>query len=403
MTATPRLPPRRLVRLLAPLIVWLACAAPALAHTASRSFSAWTIDGARVEGVVETDARRVTQLSSILPQTDYATLLAAHAADRVHVSQDGARCAAAAPTAQPSELGMVRVALAFTCPKPIAEAATTLEVRLYEGVSPGHIHYVRVDGAEPIEAAMSAATPTLTLSGPAGPNSLLGFIISGAEHVLGGFDHLAFLAALALLAGSVRRIAWAATGFTLGHSVTLALVTFGVVTPLESAVELLIGFTIAFAAAEVLGGATSVRRAAAFAAVVLGAPLAALALGFQPPPFGVYLGAAVFAACAALLGPDSSRRNAVALAAVFGLVHGAGFAGALAVLKLPPDRIVPALFGFNLGVEIGQLIALAAMGVVAAVLTRAPQPTRLLARDAIAAALLALGMFWFAERTFLSI
>ncbi|MBU6373714.1 MAG: HupE/UreJ family protein [Alphaproteobacteria bacterium] len=391
------------MRLLAVLIAWLALAAPAFAHTASRSFSAWTIEGARVEGVVETDARRVTQLASVLPQTDYPALLAAHAADRVHVTQGGVRCSVAAPTPQPAEIGMVRVGLAFTCPRPLAEAATTLEVRLFEGISPGHIHYVRVDGAEPIEAAMSAATPTLALSGPAGPSSLIGFIVSGAEHVLSGFDHLAFLAALALLAGSIGRIAWAATGFTLGHSITLALVTFGVVAPVESAVELLIGFTIAFAAAEAMGGGALRLRALAFAAFVLVTPLVAALIGFRPPPAAVYVGAAVFAACAALLGPESSRRHATALAAVFGLVHGAGFAGALAVLKLPQDRIVPALFGFNVGVELGQLIALAVMGVAAALVARAPAPARAWTRDVAAAALLGLGVFWFAERTFLSV
>jgi len=143
--------------------------------------------------------------------------------------------------------------------------------------------------------------------------------------------------------------------------------------------------------------------AVAFGGVVLAAPLLAKSIGFSPPHLAIYAGAALFAACAALLGAERSKAGAPLLATLFGLVHGAGFAGALKALSLPPDRIAPALFGFNVGVELGQLIALAAMGLVAALVARAPAPARVWTRDAIAAALLGLGVFWFAERTFLSI
>ena len=385
------------------LLAWIALAAPASAHTASRSFSAWTIDGARLEGVVETDARRVTQLAGIVPGSDLSTLLTNHVRSSLSAAQGDAACRMEGPTSAPADLGAVRVAVTFICPRPIAETATRLDVRLFEGISPGHIHYVRIDGPTPIEAALSAANATVAVSGPAGPGSLLGFIASGTEHVLGGFDHLAFLAALALLAGSAWRVALAATGFTIGHSITLALVTFGVVTPNEAAVEMLIGFTIAFAAAEALGGTVTFRRALAFAGVVLALPLAAQTFGFSLPPLAVYLGAAVFAGCASLIGAERARRGAPVLAALFGLVHGAGFAGALGVLKLPPDRIVPALFGFNVGVELGQLIALGVLGLAAALAARAPASVRPLLRDGFAAILIGLGTYWFAERTFVAL
>ena len=385
------------------LLAWIALAAPALAHTASRSFSAWTIDGARLDGVVETDARRVTQLAGIVPGTDFSTLLSNHVRSSVRAIQGDAACQMEGPTAAPADLGSVRVALTFVCPRPIAQAATRLEIRLFEGISPGHIHYVRIDGPTPIEAALSQANATIAVSGPAGPGSFFGFVASGTEHVLGGFDHLAFLAALALLAGTAWRVALAATGFTIGHSITLGLVTFGVVTPNEAAVEMLIGFTIAFAAAEALGGTVTLRRALAIAGIVLALPLAAQAFGFSPPPLPVYLGAAVFAGCASLIGAERARRGAPVLAGLFGLVHGAGFAGALGVLKLPPDRIVPALFGFNVGVELGQLIALGVLGLAAALASRAPPSVRPLLRDGFAAILIGLGTYWFAERTFVAL
>jgi len=384
-------------------LAFVAAAPDASAHTASRSFSAWTISGDRVDGVVETDSRRVTQLAAVEQGRDFGDLLGAHAARTITVHQGDADCRASAPAPQLSETGSVRVALSFVCPRPIAEAATLLDIRLFQGISPGHIHYVRIDGAAPIEAALSAANTQVAVSGPPGPGSLAGFIRSGAEHVLSGLDHLAFLAALALLAGSAWRVALAATGFTIGHSITLALVTFGVVAPVESAVEMLIGFTVAFAAAEALGGASTRWRAAGLAGAALALPLTARAIGFAPPPLPVYVGAAVFAACASLLGQARARKGAPVLAALFGLVHGAGFAGALGVLKLPADRIAPALFGFNVGVEIGQLAALGVLAAAAFAASKAPVRWHAPLRDGFAAALVALGVFWFAQRTFITL
>jgi hypothetical protein len=372
----------------------------ASAHTASRSFSSWTVTGECIEGVVETDARRTTQLSGIVPGSDFSTLLANHAAATIRATQDSAPCAREGPTPQAAVTGQVRVAIAFVCPKPIADAPTGLGIRLFEGISPGHVHYVRVEGPVSREAVLSAASPTVALSGPQGPSSLFGSVISGAEHVLGGFDHLAFLTALALLAGSPWRVALASAGFTLGHSATLALVTLGVVTPIETGVEVLIAFTIAFAAAEAIGGKSTLLRAAIIAGATLILPLVAGALGYAPPPLPIYLGAAMFAFCAALLGSERARRGAALLAALFGLVHGAGFAGALGALSLPPDRIVPALFGFNVGVELGQLVALAILAAAAFLVTRLPAPARPWLRDGFAALLIALGVYWFAERTF---
>jgi hypothetical protein len=95
------------------------------------------------------------------------------------------------------------------------------------------------------------------------------------------------------------------------------------------------------------------------------------------------------------------RRFAPVLAAAFGLAHGAGFAGGLVVLDLPSERLAAALLAFNIGVELGQGVALCLFWGAAMVLARvgAPSWPR---REALAAALLALGAYWFAERTFLT-
>jgi hypothetical protein len=135
----------------------------------------------------------------------------------------------------------------------------------------------------------------------------------GVSHIFGGVDHLLFLALLAMVAGAPRRIFIAATGFTVAHSLTLALTALGVVAVSIAAVEAAIALSIVFLAAEV---ARRERTTLAF------------------------------------------RRPAL-VASLFGLAHGAGFASALGEIGLPQTARIPALLFFNIGVEAGQVALLA--------------------------------------------
>jgi hypothetical protein len=89
------------------------------------------------------------------------------------------------------------------------------------------------------------------------------------------------------------------------------------------------------------------------------------------------------------------------VAFVFGLVHGFGFAGVLSEMELPTARLVPALFGFNAGVELGQLAAVALVWPVLAAVARA-SPLRWGPRISVlgSAAICGLGLFWFVSRAF---
>ncbi len=144
---------------------------------------------------------------------------------------------------------------------------------------------------------------------------LWAYLRLGLDHILGGFDHLLFVAGVALLARSVRRVVAAITAFTVGHSLTLAAVALGVAAPPTAATELLI------AASVLLMGAEAAR------------PRSSL-LSSRPWIPGV----------------------------AFGLLHGLGFGGALLAAGLPEDAVVGALLAFNAGVELGQLVVLAALG-----------------------------------------
>ena len=164
--------------------------------------------------------------------------------------------------------------------------------------------------------------------------------------------------------------------------------------------EALIGFSIALVAAEnawLLGGRhravpVVVALAVAVLALVPGGSLSASAL----------LGLALFSLCHFGLLQRSSRpgRLRAAVAFAFGLVHGFGFAGVLAAFELPASRLVPALFGFNLGVEIGQLAVVVLVWPLLRALGRLQEgrPSRLLA-EAASAGICGLGVYWFLTRS----
>ena len=138
----------------------------------------------------------------------------------------------------------------------------------------------------------------------------------GVEHILSGIDHLAFVLALVLLAGTGRAILRAVTAFTAAHSVTLGAAALGLAHVPQPPVEATIALSIVFVAREL-----ALRRAEA----------RGVGAGARP------------------------RRGPAGVAFGFGLLHGLGFAGALAEVGLPAGDIPLSLLCFNLGVEIGQL------------------------------------------------
>lgn len=379
----------------------LLLAAPVVAHTRSESFSTWQSGGATLTGRFEVDAVRVTQLVATPSEaTRLSQVLARHLAEAVSVAQDGSACPARPAQPLVAEPGRVRVEVGFDCPRPVAAAAAMLRIDAFRAVSPDHVHYAVIDGREML---FTGARGMAVVGGPqaSAPQGIGGFVSLGLGHVLSGADHLAFLLALALLAGTPWRAALAATGFTLGHSVTLVLTALGRLHPDGRAVEALIGFTVVYAAWEALAArlGPSRRIMIAGAAAVALLPLAALAVGRAPPPWPIYAGMALFALCLDRVGGAGTRWMPVVLAAAFGLVHGAGFAGALIELELPRDRLLPALLGFNLGVEAAQLLALGGLWLAALAAKRLPTKTREAGFALTCAALALIGSFWFVART----
>jgi hypothetical protein len=177
----------------------------------------------------------------------------------------------------------------------------------------------------------------------------------GVRHILEGFDHLLFVAALALATGWGFALLRTVTAFTAAHSLTLALATLGLVQVPQAPVEATIALSIAIVAADLA------RRGSTRAS--------------SPP------------------------REPWIVAFVFGLLHGLGFAGALAEIGLPAGNIPLALLFFNLGVEAGQLLFVAVLLLAAAAVHRLREPrpfwTEVLAPYAIGIT----AMFWVIQRT----
>jgi hydrogenase/urease accessory protein HupE len=175
----------------------------------------------------------------------------------------------------------------------------------------------RLDGSSQVES-LSIEQPRFVIEAPAGALAVAwSYLVLGVEHILGGIDHLLFVLALLLIVRGTRRIVATITAFTAAHSITLVAATLGWVNVPGPPVEALIALSIVFVASEVIHS----RQGR----------------------------------------PGLTERAPWIVAFSFGLLHGLGFAGALAEVGLPQAAIPVALLTFNIGVELGQLIFVAAV------------------------------------------
>jgi len=382
------------------------------AHTRSVSYSRWdlTADGADVR--VRIPLLEFSRLA-LDPALDTGSggRAARYLAGHLVLRAGDAPCAPTAPpVSEPAPDGWAHFRWSVACD---ASGARVLESGVLLDVAPSHMHFARVtpeDGAVR-ERVLTEAEPRWALTTASGaPRSaasgtgLAGYVRLGVEHIVTGWDHLAFVLALLLLAGGLGEVAGLVTAFTVAHSVTLGLAVLGWVRPEGAAVEALIGYSIALVAAEngwLLGGRGRAVPAVAVGGTAVCAALAAAGWGAVPPL--ALAGLTLFVGChfglLARVARPARLRAAVAFA--FGLVHGFGFAGVLAEMALPTARLAPALFGFNVGVELGQLGVVVLVWPALWALTRwSPRVAAPGVAAAGSAAVCGLGLYWFLARTF---
>jgi hydrogenase/urease accessory protein HupE len=176
----------------------------------------------------------------------------------------------------------------------------------------------------------------------------------GVDHILSGYDHLTFVLALLLIVSGARRLLVTVTSFTLAHSITLAAATLGVMWVPGPPIEATISLSILFLASELV----KVNR-----------------------------------------GQDSlTARYPWIVAFTFGLLHGFGFAGALNDIGLPQNEIALALLMFNVGVELGQLLFIAAILVLLMALHKVRREWPTWVYQVPAYGIGGIAAFWFIDR-----
>jgi len=392
-------------------IVALACmAATADAHTRSESYSHWYLSDSLVTGIVTIPLREVMLLyenadSDIPPRELFRDVLSEHTL----VTTGSIACSKQTTTILQAASGFVRIEIRFDCNP---GTPSNIRYRALFDTAPGHVHYAKLhrDGRLYAEQLITDTADSWDISSAdviVGTYSFASFLAIGAKHITGGLDHIAFLLGLLLISGSIRRSVIAVTGFTLGHSISLAAAVLGYVHANGQLVEAFIGFTVALVAVEYfLAQRQSVARIAIICmmlAWLLGATALALNL-LDNRALLAYLGIGLFAACYLLATRNLAQRGNTQVGALlfvattcFGLVHGFGFAGFLMETGMLGTSLFVPLLGFNLGVEIGQLVLVAAALIMASVLrNRLPDA----AAPILAAGLCGIGIFWFVGRTF---
>jgi len=232
----------------------------------------------------------------------------------------------------------------------------------------------------------------------------LDFMHMGVMHIFTGVDHMAFLVGLVLISRRLRDLVFVVTGFTIGHSATLALAVTGVLRPHAEYIDALVALTIALIGAENI--AVAIRKPNIVAAAVggtLGLMVLLRVLGIGDLPLFLLLGAGLFSGSYLILSGNLTEagRLRLLITLIFGLIHGFGFAANLLEMQLPPDRLLELLVGFNLGVEVGQLTLVLSLTALAALAMRLKvAPPRPIVVDVASSVLVAMGMFWFIQRSF---
>ena len=189
------------------------------------------------------------------------------------------------------------------------------------------IRIERLDGSAQV-AMLTADAPSVAIEAAPGWTQIASTYLGlGVEHILLGIDHLLFVLALLFLVQGWRRVIITITAFTVAHSLTLAAATLGLVHIAQAPVEASIALSIVFVATEIVR--SRIGRL------------------------------------------SIAERWPWVVAFVFGLLHGFGFAGALREVGMPEDAIPLALLFFNAGVEVGQLVFIAAVFASLALLRRA--------------------------------
>ena len=399
-----------MVRVVYMLALFTGClsAGRADTHTRSQSHSVWEINGADVDLVMTIPAIEAARVGAG-PRQPSDDEVKGYLIPRVYPVAANSRCALVPPVETLAATpGFRKFDFTFKC-------RSVNDLKIHSGaffdLVSSHTNFAQIQNAatgEFTEQLISNEHQDVEVTGGAGGRlksaRFLEFIRMGMMHIFTGVDHMSFLLGLVLISRRLRDLVFVVTGFTIGHSLTLALAVTGVLRPHAEYIDALVALTIALIGAENIVVQTGRSKLVGIAAAGCLVLMAVLQLfGFGVLPSLLLLGAGLFTANYLMISGNlrDAGRLRMLITLVFGLIHGFGFAADLLELRLPPERLAELLVGFNLGVEIGQLtLVLSATLLVVAMRKLNLSLPRPIVVDVASAGLVGLGMFWFVSRSF---
>jgi hydrogenase/urease accessory protein HupE len=305
------------------------------AHATGLSFLDVQVEGARVKAALDLPAPELVQpldldvnRNGVLDAADVASRQAAlteFLGRSLHIFGDGRPCAAEPDSSELRDDAVLTIRAAYRCPESPKELHLTVDFS--DAIGDGYSTFVQLrSGPVSKQAVLNAKSPFASFAvqdpGQRGTRQKIGqYVAMGMEHIFTGYDHILFLIALLMLGGRLSRIIGVATAFTAAHTLTLSLAVLSKAHLNPRFVESTIAASIAYVAVENFWHARPVP------------------LGQTEPAVLRWRWAITFA---------------------FGLVHGFGLSSALTELGLPHAELPLALGCFNLGVELGQVVIIAA-------------------------------------------
>ena len=344
---------------------------PLNAHYFSESFSKWNVVDNKVEAnfsLLTLESTRIFQVENYqkimfeenLSETDVFKI---YLSQHLKVTSEGKNCSLVDEIKElNSQEGSLNLSLNFECPS--NKEIKIINNALFNLVQ-SHIHIARIyiDNNLYTEKALFFNDQSIDLNeekeNNSFSNSFYKFFSLGLDHILSGYDHLLFILGLLLLVTNLKRLLLVITGFTIGHSLTLLLSVINIIQVKSSLVEALIGYTIMFVGLEYLYKENNDHKVSMIFITTLSLLLLIFGNLINPNfPYFLILGILLFSlGYFYLLKNLNSENNLLSIITIiFGLIHGFGFGGFLLGSKISSENIFSGLLGFNLGVEVGQII-----------------------------------------------
>ena len=385
------------------------------AHYFSESFSKWNISNQDIKvnfNLLELEATRILKidkyqklLSNNLSENEIFKI---YLEKNLFVESEGMGCDLKDDTKiLSSKEGYLRVELNYKCP--FSSNIKIVNNALFYLID-SHIHIARIyqDNNILLEKALFFNDQSIHINEEVKEKRIFdqfsNFIHSGFNHIISGYDHLIFVLGLLLLISNFKLLFLAITGFTIGHSITLALTALEIVIPNISLIEAIIGFTIMFVALEYFNEKqNSPYISIAFLITLSTALLILSVINILHIPVFLLTGLLIISISYFLIKNyyTTGDKLLIFLTVAFGLIHGFGFGSFLMSTNFDTSQTIVSLLGFNLGVEIGQLVFVGLILLIYKIFkTLKMNNVIIFSKDLFFIITLSMGMFWYVQRLF---